>query len=186
MDRRSLKTRKALCKGLEELLIEKELRQVTVQEVADKADVNRVTFYKHYLDVYDLYEKIEKEVLSELGILVLELENLPSEDCLARLIGYIDENRTVFKMIFSPNTTGQLRNKLARLMQGIFRQLQSEKQHTELTDSRMDYQNCYRSQGCMAVIGKWVVGDFKEPKEFVIRILSELDGNTEKYISSHH
>ena len=62
-DRRTLKTRKAICDALAQLLYEKELRKVTVQEIADLADVNRVTFYKHYLDVYDLYEKIEKEVL---------------------------------------------------------------------------------------------------------------------------
>ena len=78
-DRRTLKTRKALCEALAELLMEKELHKITVQEIADKADVNRVTFYKHYMDVYDLYENIEKDVLIEMGLLILRLEELPSE-----------------------------------------------------------------------------------------------------------
>ncbi len=43
-DRRTIKTRKALCAGLAELLTKKELHRITVQEIADKADVNRVTF----------------------------------------------------------------------------------------------------------------------------------------------
>ena len=47
-----------------------------MQEIADLADVNRVTFYKHYLDVYDLYDKIEEEVLLEIGELMLQLEEL--------------------------------------------------------------------------------------------------------------
>ena len=59
-DRRTLRTRKAICDAFAELLSEKELHKITVQEIADKADVNRVTFYKHYLDVYDLYDKIEE------------------------------------------------------------------------------------------------------------------------------
>ena len=56
-DRRTMKTRRALAEALAELLAAKELHRITVQEIADKADVNRVTFYHHYQDVYDLYEK---------------------------------------------------------------------------------------------------------------------------------
>lgn len=51
-DRRTLKTRKAICDAFAELLAEKELHKITVQEIADNADVNRVTFYKHYLHIY--------------------------------------------------------------------------------------------------------------------------------------
>ena len=67
-DRRTLKTKKAIHDALADLLTEKELRKVTVQEIADKADINRATFYKHYLDVYDLYDKTEQDILSEIGI----------------------------------------------------------------------------------------------------------------------
>ncbi|MBP0955139.1 MAG: TetR/AcrR family transcriptional regulator [Oscillospiraceae bacterium] len=52
-------------------MTEKELRRITVQEIADKADVNRVTFYKHYLDVYDLYDKVGEELLVEMGLMIL-------------------------------------------------------------------------------------------------------------------
>ena len=102
VDRRTQKTRKALCDALAELLLEKELHKVTVQEISDKANVNRVTFYKHYLDVYDLYEKIEDSTLVELGLMVLQLEELPLRDFFAHIISYISENRTIFRMIFSP------------------------------------------------------------------------------------
>jgi len=71
-DRRTLRTKKALCEALAQLLTAKELHRITVQEIADKADVNRVTFYKHYLDVYDLYEKLEKEVITEIELVILD------------------------------------------------------------------------------------------------------------------
>ena len=63
-DRRTARTRKAIIDAFIALLTEKELNKVTVQEIADRADINRATFYKHYLDVYDLYEKIEQKSLS--------------------------------------------------------------------------------------------------------------------------
>lgn len=43
-DRRTMKTRRALAEALAELLAAKELHRITVQEIADKADVNRVYF----------------------------------------------------------------------------------------------------------------------------------------------
>ena len=182
-DRRTLRTKKALREAIAELLTEKELHKVTVQEIADKADVNRVTFYKHYLDVYDLYDKLEHEVLVELGILVLELEKLPPDRIFAQLIDYIDVNRSVFTMMFSPNCTGTLRLKFGKCLDGIFRQTEAEKCSADPDAPEFCYRTYYRSQGCAAVIGKWVQGGFAEPKDFIVKTLSELDLNTEKLIS---
>ena len=54
-------TKKRLKETLIELLKEKKLEQITVVEITDRANLNRTTFYRHYLDVYDLYEKIVDE-----------------------------------------------------------------------------------------------------------------------------
>ena len=54
-DRRALRTRKALADALSELLTQKQLHKITVAEICEKADLNRGTLYRHYLDVYDLY-----------------------------------------------------------------------------------------------------------------------------------
>ncbi len=39
------------------------LEEITVQQIADLADVNRSTFYTHYYDKYDLLEKLEDQQL---------------------------------------------------------------------------------------------------------------------------
>ena len=176
-DRRTLKTQKALRDALAQLLTEKQLHKVTVQEIADLAEVNRVTFYKHYLDVYDLYEKLESDVLVELGLLILRLGELSEEDFYEGLLDYISDNRAVFAMIFSPNSTGAIRDKFAKLMEGLFRQMTTEEGVSEESDM-IEYYGCYRAQGCLAVIGRWVAGGLSLPKERVREILSELDGNT--------
>ena len=182
IDPRRQKTRKALFNALAELLTEKELRKVTVQEISDKAEVNRVTFYNHFLDVYDLNDQLENEVLQETAFFMLSLEELASDEVFSHIISYVDKNRTVFKLIFSPNSAGQLRPRFYSLMEGIFRQTQAEKQQTDLKDLLLEYRTCYRSQGCLAVIERWVNGGFTESKEFVLETLTELDQNTEKLI----
>ena len=184
-DRRTLKTRRAICDALAELLMEKSLNKVTVQEIADKANVNRVTFYKHYLDVYDLYDKVEQEILVEFGLLLLRLEELPSEQFFSYLINYIDENRPVFRMLVCPNTPWDLKSKIEKLLTGLLLKMQAEKKETDLTDQVICYQAHYRVHGCLSVIFKWVADGFKETKELIIKVLSELDRNTESFILDH-
>lgn len=45
--------------SLIELLEGRELRQISVKELCEKAGINRSTFYAHYLDIFDLMEKID-------------------------------------------------------------------------------------------------------------------------------
>lgn len=181
-DRRAQKTRKALTNALSELLTEKQLHKITVQEICDKADVNRGTLYRHYLDVYDLYDKIEKETILSFGLLMLELEEQPADTFFKKIIGYISENRSIFEMVFSPNTTGQLREKLSEIIKGVFMQKQLEKGENNISETELGYMCSYRAQGCIAVIADWVTGGYKEPEALIIEIISKLDSNTEKII----
>lgn len=186
IDRRALKTQKQLKEALAELLAEKELRHITVQEVSDKADVHRVTFYKHYYDIYDLYEQLEKEVLSELGLLILRFHEKPTKDFSNELIEYIGQNPKIFRMVFSPHNTGEMRYKFSNMIEGVFRLIQTEKHPVELKDSKLDYLAAYWSNGCVAVIEKWVMTGFAESKEFLIATLTGLDEHMEKYIAAQY
>ena len=183
-DRRALKTRKAIRDALAQLLTEKELHKVTVQEITEIAEINRGTFYKHYLDIYDLYDKTENEILVDLGLMVLELQELPSDKFFKHLIDYIDENRTVFVMIFSPNTTGKLRDKFANCIEGLFLQVQAEKQHANIKDVTLSYRTCYRAQGVLSILEKWVCDGFDQSKDYIVETIFELDKNTEKLINT--
>jgi AcrR family transcriptional regulator len=49
-DPRILRTRRLLMEALSRLLIRKEFNDISVQEIADEATLNRATFYLHYTD----------------------------------------------------------------------------------------------------------------------------------------
>lgn len=53
-DRRSRRTRQLLGNALVELMLEKRFEDITVQDILDRADVGRSTFYAHYTDKEDL------------------------------------------------------------------------------------------------------------------------------------
>lgn len=51
-------TKKAIAYALKELLLEKPISKVTVQDIADRCEINRQTFYYHFTDIIDLVEWI--------------------------------------------------------------------------------------------------------------------------------
>lgn len=57
-DLRVLKTRRAIREAFAQLLEEKPFASITVQNIIDRALVNRKTFYNHFRDKYDLAEQV--------------------------------------------------------------------------------------------------------------------------------
>ncbi|MEO8396508.1 MAG: TetR/AcrR family transcriptional regulator [Chloroflexota bacterium] len=53
-DRRSNRTRELLSTALVELMLEKRYDSITIQDILDRADIGRSTFYAHYTDKEDL------------------------------------------------------------------------------------------------------------------------------------
>lgn len=176
--RRTLRTQTAIRNAFAGLLTEKELHKITVQELVDRADVGRATFYKHYLDIYDLYERIESNTLTEIAALVLRTGEEPVADFFRDLLSYISNNRAVFKMIFSPNITAQLYVKLSDMIEGMFRQVESEKTGRSVDDRQLEFINGYRVQGCLSVISKWVQNDFADSQEHILKTIILLDNST--------
>lgn len=65
-DRRVRKTKAQLRQALTALLARKDLKDITVKELTDLADVNRGTFYCHYQDIYDMLVQVENNLFEEL------------------------------------------------------------------------------------------------------------------------
>lgn len=65
-DLRVRRTRKLLQNALIELTVEKGFPAVTVRDIAERAMVNRATFYRHYQDKYDLLDKYMDELYAML------------------------------------------------------------------------------------------------------------------------
>ena len=49
-------TKRALEQSLKNLLLKKPLTKITVGDIADNCGINRMTFYYHFKDIYDLVE----------------------------------------------------------------------------------------------------------------------------------
>lgn len=52
----SLTTKRALEASLKNLLLQKPLDKITISDIAEDCGINRMTFYYHFKDIYDLVE----------------------------------------------------------------------------------------------------------------------------------
>jgi AcrR family transcriptional regulator len=66
LDRRILKSQEAIKNAVIELMSEKNFDQITLQEISDRANVSRRTIYLHYMDKFDLLDKLIEEHINEL------------------------------------------------------------------------------------------------------------------------
>ncbi len=66
-DRRAQRTRQTLSHALIALIQEKRYEAITVQDICDRANVGRSTFYAHYQDTDDLLTSNFQEVMHDLG-----------------------------------------------------------------------------------------------------------------------
>ncbi len=64
-DRRVKRTRKLLKESLLELMKEKRFQDISIRDVADRADINRTTFYLHYADTARLLNSMVEDLLEE-------------------------------------------------------------------------------------------------------------------------
>ncbi|WP_219837245.1 TetR/AcrR family transcriptional regulator [Paenibacillus sp. R14(2021)] len=66
IDRRIVKTKEAINKAFLELFVSKAFEQITINDISERANVNRGTVYLHYTDKYDLLNKCIEEHFSRM------------------------------------------------------------------------------------------------------------------------
>lgn len=101
VDRRIARTQEAIKKAFLELMAEKKFDYITIQDIADKADINRATVYLHYLDKYDLLDKIIEGHINHMSNLC-ELEaDLDWIESTVHCMEYLESNYLFFSTMLA-------------------------------------------------------------------------------------
>ncbi|MDQ0194730.1 TetR/AcrR family transcriptional regulator [Paenibacillus wynnii] len=115
MDRRIHKTRNAIIEAFVGLMAEKNFEQITINEIADKANVNRGTIYLHYVDKHDLLEQCIEIHLDQLfqkcppgG----DTDNFSSKDLMLRMFEYLEQHAFFYSTILTNKGIPAFRKRL--------------------------------------------------------------------------
>lgn len=106
-DLRVRRTRKMLQQALIDLTIEKGFAAITIQDITERAMVNRSTFYRHYLDKCDLMGQYMHDVYAlisnEAFIPADEWQNTPIKPAgLVNLLRHIQDHAAFYKIMLGP------------------------------------------------------------------------------------
>lgn len=77
MDRRQRKTRTAILQACIDLIQEKDFQKITIHDIAKRANMNRGTFYLHFVDKNDMVDSFENEMIEKIENVFVS--NLPKE-----------------------------------------------------------------------------------------------------------
>lgn len=181
-DRRVKKTTKALQNALAELLMEKELHNITVRELTDQADIHRATFYTHYKDVYDLYEQMEDHVMEELAAIIVGDPAHSYEHVFTKLIDYAYKNQRTIRMFLDKNKNRSFHNRVLAFLEEKYIEIwKYETDQREMSEEWL-YMAKYHLQGCISIIEYWAENNFSYPKGLLTKLIIEVDSNFDKIL----
>ena len=176
-DRRVRKTKKALRQGLIKLLTQKSLKDISVRELTDEVDLHRGTFYVHYRDIYDLYDKMWQEADQEIRDIFRQYppEELPGGPAplFRAIMEYAWENRDLCQMFFGPNVDHSLVQELT----SIAEEKCAEDWPVLYPNANTPYSNylqIYVVGGCMGILQRWVDTGMREPPKHMAALLEGI------------
>lgn len=184
MDRRIKYTKKIIKDTFIELVSEKDIKKITVSEICSKADINRATFYRYYLDVYDLLDTIKKEFATELKNAYAptdEKENTVMNFAKAMLEVFL-ENKELVKMLFNTNNGLYFLNDVLEIAYARCKE-KWEKDLPDISQEDMEYASVFIFNGALGVINFWVQNDFDKDISEIAEIIETLSYfGTRRYI----
>lgn len=101
-DRRVVRTRRQLRDALMELILEKGYDAVTVEDITERADLGRTTFYLHYKDKEELLISSLEAVFDELAAQIMEMPQewkLGENGAISVAFHHAAENATLYRIL---------------------------------------------------------------------------------------
>ncbi|MBO1199015.1 TetR/AcrR family transcriptional regulator [Staphylococcus simiae] len=176
-DRRIRKSQQAIQDAFLELLESTSFEQVSVQQIAQLADVNRSTFYAHYLDKYDLLEKMEDESIAEIASYTTsESKNYEADfseelikNVMEKVIKHIDDHMDFYRI--SIENIGKESKLVDKLYNQIYNHLNHYKNESVSDDQKIpfDYFISYVSGAGLSMIQHWIKDPHRVDRETLVQ-----------------
>lgn len=158
-NRSARRTRALIEQAFLELLEQKPIRKVTVQELIDRADICRTTFYTHYQDIPDLVDSIEQALLQEVRAALEELDQAPIRvdgkyPTIQTVVEFYARNADVFRLLNGENGDSAFDEKFQDTIYDVTRKLRMVKEGEEFDETRHKLYSCYVISGGISVLNR--------------------------------
>ncbi len=167
-------TQMIIKKAFWELLKQKPVNKITVREICDRAEINRSTFYKHYLDCYDLLEKLKEETLVKLDGLMAGMEGSGTMPALLSILEAMKNNANTFKLIAQKEGGGEFARKAVQRCYQYLEPYLTISSKREWDEGQKERACAFLVGGISGVIEQWMQWGCKEPPEQIAAAIMDL------------
>ncbi|MBL1226941.1 TetR/AcrR family transcriptional regulator [Enterococcus sp. BWR-S5] len=185
-DLRVMRTHKMIIEAFFHLVEEKGFEAITIQEIADRAMINRATFYAHFKDKQDLYDQIfDFAVKAFTSVLDADktiqgnrIEVKKIELLLTTIYNNIHKNKNFFLTIMDGSSNEILRRKLADILYEKYADTLAQLKITENDiEVPIDFIIEYMTSIFIGTLHWWVTSETDMTPNHLARLVIKLVGN---------
>lgn len=175
VDRRIRRTQTLLQQSLIRLMAEKDIKNISVRELSELADINRGTFYLHYNDIYDILEQMEDELFVEFNEILdrsfcRDTKSPSPEAVLLDIFSFLERHRDLSRVMMGPHGDRSFVNRLKALVNTRLYNVLSRKKWACV----YDYAESFVISGCIGVIETWLYHPTPRTPAEMARLCSEM------------
>lgn len=154
-DKRVVKTERAIKAALTNLMIDRDIADISVKDVADAALISKKTFYAHYTSVYAVLEEMENDAASSLSQLIGGLDVLRDRIALSGVLEKVSvavgDKRSELGCLLRSRVANDL---LDKVRQTIAQKISDSTPESERR-GRFSYSVDFVAGGVVSVLKQW-------------------------------
>lgn len=171
-DRRVKYTLMVIKESFVRLLRQKPISKISIKEICEDADINRATFYAHYLDQYDLLRQIENELIDGINHYLNSYDFKGKMDApvemLEKILEYIKKNSGLFDLLLNSNGDIQFQQEVTKIIgEQHFSSIAEDKEDSE-------YMFLFFASGSIGIIKKWLKDGMKKPTREMAELILKI------------
>jgi len=186
LDRRVLKSKRALKEALLALMHKKSFKEITITDIVQKADLNRGTFYKHYTYKEDLLNEIIEDITIDLvasyrepykNAETFEVSKLTANAI--KVFDHVQKNANFYKLIIHVELLHGFQYKLCEILKEL--SIQDFHAPAMEMDSHIDKEIAasYYAYALFGMLVEWIKGGFKYSSGYMAKqLLIIINRNT--------
>ena len=170
-------TKRALEESLKNLLLQKPLNKITINDIAEDCGINRMTFYYHFKDIYDL---VEWSCLEDAARALNDKKTYETwQEGLINIFNAVLENKpfimNVYRCVHREQAEKYLSPLVDDLVMGV---INEEAASIRVRDEDKEFIAKVYSYVLIGVMLDWIKDDMREdPKEVVARLARLIKGS---------
>lgn len=185
-DPRVLRTRQLLRDAVIDLMEEMSIEKITVNRIAERAKINRVTFYLHYKDIPDMLERMAddmaEDILQVVGSYTENREATPHDKwpMLERLLTHIADHAKFYKIVLTSRRSSIFSDRLFGLMSDIISSRVEQKEAADDASQvtvQKDIAVWYGSAALIGTIISWLRQDMPYTPQYMAKQIALLRAN---------